>query len=465
MDHKLAGDILRQRAELVTALREARVYADGRPYRPARGRRAVLPALEDHLEPPVPAIDLTRQPSAEEVITAVVREMRIRFYQPKSIKSYRTALQNLFAWHGGQPHEIAREDVRAFLEHLVNERAGASWVSIHISAIRTAFDKMAGASLTSGLATPRRARHLPTILSKEEVVRLLEAAQSLRDKLLIAMMYATGMRVSEVVRLRFSDLDFDRNALMIREAKGRKDRQVMLPLSLAPLLHHLAKDRPPSAFMFVGSRPERYIAPRVVQLIVARTVALAGIGKRVTPHSLRHAFATHLLEAGTDIRFIQKLLGHLKLETTRMYAHVAQTHAERIESPIDAIMLAQRRTPTLPPATSSRSSVGLMRIEMRLVGRDQARAALVIPTAQPLVRLDGIAIEETRPGWYSIDLPPLETWAPGMTRLSVAQRERLQEPEFYERLRELLVERYLRLRSPLQAHARTPAALPPHRGR
>jgi site-specific recombinase XerD len=136
-------------------------------------------------------------------------------------------------------------------------------------------------------------------------------------------MYATGLRVSEVVRLCWRDIDFDRKALNVWQGKGRKDRVVMLPATFAPLLMQLKFASKPNDYIFTEERPNRHLSPTTAQRIMARAMAIAGIAKNATPHTLRHSFATHLLENGTDIRFIQKLLGHTRLETTRLYAHVA----------------------------------------------------------------------------------------------------------------------------------------------
>ena len=202
---------------------------------------------------------------------------------------------------------------------------GSSHVDNHLSAIRSAFDKMCGCAVTLGLESPRRPNRLPVVLSQEEIMRLLEAAPSLRDKLLLGLMYATGARVSEAVRLRWRDFDFDRRVVSIWQGKGRVDRQVMLPMSFEPLLRQLSKAFQPRNFVFPGQRPGRYLSPRSAARVMERALKIAGIKKGCGCHSLRHAFATHLFEFGTDIRYIQKLLGHAKLETTTIYyAQIAE---------------------------------------------------------------------------------------------------------------------------------------------
>jgi site-specific recombinase XerD len=194
-----------------TQARRTGTYNNGQPYRPARGRFAPREPVEDQLPASHAVIDLSREePSAMRFLQVTVRELKIRCYQPKTIKAYRNRIRNLLRWFGGPPHLITREDVRCYLEVLVDGGAGSSWLSTTLSAIRTLFDKFCGQSITLGLVTPRRGKKLPVVLSRQEVIRLLEAAVSLRDKLLLGLMYATGVRVSEVVRLRWRDFDFDR---------------------------------------------------------------------------------------------------------------------------------------------------------------------------------------------------------------------------------------------------------------
>jgi len=296
-------------------------YSNGRPYAPARGRYAPRQAVEDYAQTVHPVV--RGFPSSGQFLRAVIREMKIRFYRPKTIKTYRHALASFLRWFGGPPHKVTQEDVRNYLELLVDGGASSSWVSVQLSVIRTAFDKMCGRQVTLGLMTPRRPKRLPVVPSREEVLRILQAATSLRDKLLIGLMYAAGLRVSEVVRLCWRDLDFDRRVINVWQGKGRTDRLVTLPVSFEPLLCELAKNAEPGDFLFPTDRKGRYITPRTAQRTVQRAVRLAGIGKRITPHSFRHGFACHLLENDTDIRFIQQLLGHVRLETTRIYTKVA----------------------------------------------------------------------------------------------------------------------------------------------
>jgi integrase/recombinase XerD len=433
-------------------------YNDGRPFKPPQGRYAPRQPLEDHLATCHPVV--TGFPTPEEFVEKIVREMKIRFYSQKSIKTYRNALVGFLRWFGGPPHRITRDHVREYLEMLVDSGKGSSWISTQLSAIRTVFDKMCGRSITLGLQTPRRPKRLPVVLSVQEIIRLLTAAISLRDKLLIGLLYALGARVSEVVRLRYRDFDFDRSCVTIWQGKGRTDRQVMLPASFEPLLRALAKTYSPDAYVFPGDRTGRYLSPRTVQRVMKRTVRLAGIGKAATPHSMRHSFATHLFEEGTDIRMIQALLGHVHLETTRIYTKVAVVKQRQVDSPMDILTGCRRPRAEAPKPTLDPRAIGLpvsphtprpvgrLRIELQ----PRPHSAETVPAAdvtltivndpQP-VKLPGIVVCEARPGWLTLDVPPLEHWEEPMKWLTPEEKTRIESAEFYEMLQREVGRRFL----------------------
>ncbi len=386
--------------------------------------------------------------------------MKIRCYGSKTIKTYKNALAAFLRWFGGAPHRVTREHVREFLEMLVDSGKGSSWLSIHLSVIRTVFDKMCGRSVTLGLQTPRRPKRIPVVLSVQEITRLLMAAVSLRDKLLIGLLYALGARVSEVVRLRYRDFDFDRACVTIWQGKGRTDRQVTLPASFEPLLRELASADSPDAYIFPGDRRGRYLSPRTVQRVVKRTLRLAGIAKAATPHSMRHSFATHLFEDGTDIRLIQTLLGHVHLETTRLYTKVAVVKQRQVDSPLDMLTGCRRsRTnkpkPTIDPraiglpiSPGAPRSVGRLRIDLQRRSTDAeavpvADVTLTIVTDPKPIHLTGIVVREPRPGWLTLDVPPLERWEEPMRWLTPEQKTRIESAEFYELLQREVARRFL----------------------
>lgn len=422
-------------------------YNNGQPYRPARGQLAPRKNVVDRYSTVHPIV--SGFPTIVQFHRAFVRELKIRCYQPKTIKSYRNILSRFLKWFGNMPHKVSREDVRCYLEDLVDGGAKSDYISQSLAVIRTAFDKFNGRQVTLGLATPRRPKRVPVVLSESEVRQILQAARSLRDKLLIGLMYATGMRISEVTKLRWNDFDFQRLTVSIWNAKGKSDRQVTLPQSYAPLLKELASRFDPTDYVFPGEQKSgRFLSTRTGQRIVTRTVQLAGISKRITPHSFRHAFATHLLEHGTDIRFIQRLLGHVRLETTTIYAKVAVLKQTAVTSPLDRIVAA----PDTGHTNSARPSpVGQMSIHVRHETREVATATLSIQSlangGSRAVILDGIRLTESRPGWVTIELPHSDRWASRLEALDPACRARLESPEFFGLLRQELSCRFLASRS------------------
>jgi site-specific recombinase XerD len=184
---------------------------------------------------------------------------------------------------------------------------------------------------------PRRERKLPLILSRDEVKAVLEAPLDLRHRTMLAILYAAGLRVSEVTRLKVADIDSARNVLWVRSGKGRKDRQGLLPPKLRELLRCYWRSRRPTDWLFPGARPSQPISVKVIFMACRKAGRAAGIAKSVHPHLLRHAFATHLLEAGTNLRTIQILLGHANLETTARYLQVADVNVRGTTSPLESL--------------------------------------------------------------------------------------------------------------------------------
>lgn len=424
-------------------------YPNGRVYEQARGRYAPRSRVEDRLE--LSSSVVTGCPTGDEFVLKIEREMRIRFYQPKTVKNYRNALKSLLRWFGGRPNQVTREDVREYLLYLVDAGASSSWVGINLSAIRTAFDKMCLRQVTLGLVSPRRPKRLPVVLSVEEVRRLLQATPSLRDKLLLGMMYATGMRVSEVVRLRYRDVDFDRRLVNVWQGKGRSDRQVLLPQTFEPLLRQLSANAHGEDFLFPGERRGRHLSTRTAERVMASAVRIAGIAKRATPHSLRHSFACHTYEAGCDIRRIQKLLGHVHLETTTIYVKVARpADSLAVTSPLDELTRQGRSTEER--ASDRQPSVGKLRIHLKPIETKPteglaAKVTVAIDSGSRPVYLTGIVAREVRPGWITLEIPPLERWEESLKWLSRRQRERIEESRFFALLQREIPRRLLSLSS------------------
>jgi len=248
--------------------------------------------------------------------------------------------------------------------------------------------------------------------------------------------------------MRYRDVNFDRRVVTVWQGKGRSDRQVMLPRSFEPLLRRQSGAFAPDDFLFPGVQRGRHLSPRTVERVVERAVIVAGLNKRITPHSLRHAFATHLLENGTDIRFIQKYLGHVRLETTTIYTRVAVLRENRVESPLDALT---GNRPSASRAEAALRPVGTMRLSVALRQGEPGRpsvadASIIVNSQTQPIELSGIVLSESRPGWVSLELPPTEQWEDRLCWLTPNQQERIASPEFYQHLQRHLGERFLSLR-------------------
>ncbi len=442
-------------------------YQNGRCYRKPKGRSFHgdgQTVLEDCLESERSIV--TGRPSMQEFLDIVGREMKIRAYQRGTIKTYLSCIRNLLRWLGRKPHFVNRESVRCFLETLVDGGIDSSSLAVYISAIRTVFDKLCGREVTKGLASPRRRKRLPVVPNRKEVMLLLKAAPSLRDKLLIGLMYATGVRVSEVCRLKWSDLDFTANQIRVSEGKGRVDRLVVLPKSFHGLLQHLCEfsegpdSEDSSQFLFPGAEAGRYLSTRTVERVVSRVARIAGISKRITPHCLRHAFATHLLEHGTDIRFIQKMLGHARLETTTIYTRTAEMRGSPMVSPLDQVQaevkaegltdVANVKTeidaqPNTEVELNQRPHVGRMKVELKMIDDRMAEAMIHISASSTNISLDGIVVTKHEHGWVELQVPVFERWNKEILDLPVHVRSRLQEQEFFELVRKRVIAEFARL--------------------
>ena len=411
-------------------------YNNGQPYRKARGRNHSQDRIEDSIQ----THSIIRgRPSVAAFLQIVERELRIRCYRPQTIKIYIGCIKNLLNWFGREPHKVNRETVKCFLETLVDGNVDSSSLAVYISAIRTGFDKFCCRDVTLGLSTPRQRKRVPVVPSRNEVIRLLQAAPSMRDKLAIGLLYATGIRVSELCRLRWSDLDFDRKQIRVNQGKGRVDRMVLLPQSYFHLLKETSKRSDVGEFVFPSQQAGRYLSPRTVGRLVKRARIIAGIAKPITPHSLRHGFATHLLESGVDVRFVQKMLGHVRLETTTIYTRVAKLRETARISPLDQLNLSSRSTGSLEK--KPKEGVGSIRISVTEEKPEELRGAIEIVGFD--VVLSGIKVCEKVPGWVQIELPPLEQWAEPLNRLPVHIRRRVEEQEFFELVRNRFCQKFL----------------------
>ena len=259
----------------------------------------------------------------------MIEDMTVRNMSPATQRSYVSAVSKFSRYFGKSPEQLDLEDVRAFQVHLVS--TGISWPGLNqiVCALRFFYGITLGeANVPERIPYAREPRKLPVVLSADEVVLFLESVSSLKSRAALTTAYAAGLRASEVAGLRVADIDSTRGVILVRHGKGAKDRNVMLSTQLLGILRAYWRLARPTIYLFPGRDEEHPIDPTVLHAACRSAVNAAGLTKRVTLHTLRHSFATHLLESGTDIRIIQVLLGHNNLSSTARYTQVA-THTIR----------------------------------------------------------------------------------------------------------------------------------------
>lgn len=267
----------------------------------------------------------------------MIEDMRVRNLAPNTQRLYVDRVAKFAQYFGKSPELLGPEDVRTYQVYLVHQRrASSSMLQQTVCALRFLYRNTLGKEwVLPYIPAPKREKRLPVVLSQEEVSRFFENLPSLKQRALIMTAYATGMRVSEVASLRTADIDSDRMMIRIVQGKGRKDRYVMLSPHLLELLRAYWRAARPSDWLFPGQRPGTHLTTKRIEQICVRASAAAGLTRRATVRALRHSFATHLLEAGANIRVIQILLGHRSLRTTARYTHVSRETICSTCSPLD----------------------------------------------------------------------------------------------------------------------------------
>ncbi|NCG22128.1 MAG: tyrosine-type recombinase/integrase [Rhodobacterales bacterium] len=263
------------------------------------------------------------------------QEMRLRNYATRTIQTYTGIVRTFAAWiHPNHPRDIDVARIRAFQLHCLNMGLSASYLSQIVSALKFLYLHLYGWSdCDFAVPRPRMGRKLPYVPTREEILCMADQTANRKHKAAILLLYAAGLRVSELVKLQVADVDTQRLMLFVKQAKGRKDRYTLLAESQLQEIVWLMGEREPHAPLFLSARGGKW-SVRSVQHVVSRTGTAAGIRPSVSPHSLRHAFATHLLEGGTDLLIIQGLLGHSKLATTARYIHMRDLTRLRVVSPL-----------------------------------------------------------------------------------------------------------------------------------
>lgn len=297
------------------------------------------------------------KPSIKEQLSAETSNTIHEFYKyltgkrfsTSTIKTYSFLVAEFLIYHKQKLVDNKRE-IELFIEDVyVKKNVSISTHRQFVSAINHYLDfTQSGFRLDFAVDAPKKDKKLPNILSKEEIIRLIQVTKNLKHRVCITLLYSSGLRIGELLNLRLKDLDFDRNLLRVEMSKGRKDRYVPLAKSILPMLKNYLNTYEPKFYLIENDINNTKYAQTTVRTFLKRNLEIAQIKKHVTPHTLRHSYATHLLESGTDIRYIQTLLGHYRPETTMIYTHVQSEDLQKINNPLDLIVeqhkISQKRT-------------------------------------------------------------------------------------------------------------------------
>jgi integrase/recombinase XerD len=263
-------------------------------------------------------------------------------YSSNTIKTYSEALHTFLKYYHHKPIEqITNEDVIVFNnDYILKNNLSASFQNQVVNGVKLFFNEIQGAKLKVDLVhRPKKEKLLPNVLSKQEVKEILNAPNNIKHKAMLSLIYACGLRRSELLNLKPNDIDSNRGVIIIRQAKGKKDRIAPLSEKILAMLREYYKAYKPSTWLFEGQNINEKYDERSLASVLKRALEKTNISKPVTLHWLRHSYATHILEAGTDLRYIQELLGHKSSKTTEIYTHVSTKNIQNIKSPFDDLDL------------------------------------------------------------------------------------------------------------------------------
>ncbi len=271
--------------------------------------------------------------SAQMLLYQMERELKLRNYSPKTVKAY---LRGVRTYFDSGRFDLTRYDEERIKDHLLalqNKERAPETVNLQLNAIKFFYREIAIYKGRMDIHFARRTVRLPVVLSREEIQKILAAVPNHKHRTLVALAYGAGLRVSETMALRVRDVDFSAGLLSVRHGKGNKDRLTVLPRKVIPDLQILMAGKTSQDFLFHSERGGK-LSSRTAQLVFTRAVRKVGLAKEASFHSLRHSFATHCLENGVDLRYVQTLLGHRRIETTQRYTHVSRAQLARMMSPL-----------------------------------------------------------------------------------------------------------------------------------
>ena len=269
----------------------------------------------------------------------IKRQLKYRSYSESTVETYLSCLIRFNDYITLNQLEINEQTIKNYLYDLSNKNYSRSTVNQYINAIKFYLEKVLRQKRqTYYIERPKKEQKLPIVLSKEEIQKIFHQISNIKHKAMLTLIYSAGLRISELIHLKIEDIDSERMLIHIRDSKGAKDRMVPLSANVLVLLRNYYREYSPNIYLFNGEKNSMY-SPTSIRKFLQRAVHKSFIKKHVSPHTLRHSYATHLLEAGIDLRYIQAVLGHSSVKTTEIYTHVSTKSLQAIKSPIDEMQL------------------------------------------------------------------------------------------------------------------------------
>lgn len=277
--------------------------------------------------------------SSKDVDSKIKKECKRRRLSPRTAKTYLYYIHRFLRWSKKDLRYISKKDVRLFLEYLSEKDMAGNTLNTYHMAIRFLFENVLEKRMWIDIKYSKVPRKLPEVLSKEEVRKLIDSISNFKHQLIVCLMYSSGLRVSELINLRIKDLELDKNYGYVRNGKGGKDRLMTLPKNLISAIKRVidSEELNKKDYLFKSNRGRKY-SLRSIQKIIQKARIGAKIDKRISPHTLRHSFATHLIENGYDVTNVQAMLGHKSPETTLIYTHIASPSLINIKSPLESLL-------------------------------------------------------------------------------------------------------------------------------
>jgi integrase/recombinase XerD len=284
-------------------------------------------------------LNTTLIPAQTEDLERAMRLIRAKGLSPRTQEIYQSLIERFLKYTGKSGRQIDQETIIHFQsEHLIKGGYAESTQRQFVTAIHYFIEANQLAQVELAKVTgPRKAKALPKVFTRDEVMMILAACGNLKHRAILSLLYSTGLRVGEMLELRLTDIRWDSNALVVSRAKGRKDRMVMMGEQMSVLLRNYILQFRPQQYLFNGRAGMKYTQTSV-RAVLQKACLRSGIRKKATPHMLRHSFATHMIEEGVNLRYVQSLLGHTRPETTQIYTHVATEHLMRLKNPFDELM-------------------------------------------------------------------------------------------------------------------------------